>query len=97
MVPGKLKLAQWPDPVSNSYTEAMDCAKQLLLENTMYKTDVLLSQGKLKSLNIETQDGLKRSVHLSVGQFGQEGVAGKYNTSALPVISAKSKLAKLIL
>ena len=37
----------------------MDRAKQLLLEDAMYETDVLLSQGKLKSLNIETQDGFK--------------------------------------
>ena len=78
------------------YPEAMEQAKQLLLEDAMYKTDILLLQGMLKNLNIETQDGIKRTIHCSVGRFGCDRVAGIYHTSALPVISSKSKLAELI-
>ena len=96
-MPGKLKSAHWGVTIDNSYTGAMDRAKQLLLEDTMYKTDILLSQGKLKNLNIETQDGLKRTVHLTTGHFGKEGVSGLYGISALPVLSLSSKLSELII
>ena len=63
----------------------------------MYETDILLSQGKLKNLNIETQDGLKRTVHLTTCHFCKDGVSGLYGPSALLVLSPSSKLSELII
>ena len=83
--------------MDEDYPEALDRAKNLLLEDAMDATDALLSEGKMSNLNIESQAGVNRDIHYSVGRFGQAGTQALYKLPALPVISAGSRLAELIL
>ena len=75
----------------------MQQAQQLLFKDAMGSTDDLLSQGQMSNLNVHSVEGINQVVHCSVGSFGEEGVIMLFGKQALPVISANTKLAKLIL
>ena len=83
--------------ILGDYPEAMHRASQLLFEDAMGPTDDLLSDGHLTNLHIRNANGINRSLHSMVGRFGEEGVSKLIRKTALPVISANSKLAELII
>ena len=78
------------------HPEAIVTAKQLLFEDAMSATDQLLSEGRLTNLNVQSIDEVNHNVHCSVGRFGEDGVQALYGVNTLPVLSAETKLAKLI-
>ena len=51
----------------------------------------------MSNLNVQSMDGINWAAHCSVGHYGEEGVVMLFGKKALPVISANTKLAKLIL
>ena len=83
--------------ILGDYPEAMGRASQLLFEDAMGPTDDLLSNGHLTNLHIKTADRINQSLHSTVGRFGGEGISQLFRKTALPVISANTKLAELII
>ena len=83
--------------ILGDYPEAMGRASQLLFEDAMGPTDDLLSEGHMTKMDIQSADGINQSLHCTVGHFGEEGVNQLFGRKSLPVTSANSKLAKLIL
>ena len=80
-----------------TFQEALSRADSLIFESAMEETDILLSKGQLLNLDIQTKEGINRTLHVTTGRFGKEGVKALYDKEALPVISASSKVAQLIL
>ena len=53
--------------ILGDYPEAMHRASQLLFEDAMRPTDDLLSEGHMTNLDIQSADGINRSLHSMVG------------------------------
>ena len=63
----------------------------------MVETDILISQGRLDGLSIETIEGINRSIHYTTGRFGSSTTEKLYGVERLPVIHNSTRLALLIL
>ena len=83
--------------ILDDYLEAMQRACQLLFGDAMAPTDNLLSKGHMTNLDVQSADEINQSLHSMVGQFGEEGVNQLFGRKSLPVISANTKLAELII
>ena len=68
-----------------------------MFESAMFETDLLISQGHLESLAIETVEGISRTVHYTNGRFGPSTTKKIYGVERLPVIHNTTRLALLIL
>ena len=77
-----------------------DCIKQaksLMFEESMKETDELITQGRLNGYDIQTKEGINRSIHYTTGRFGKETLMKLYGIPELPVLHASTKLALLIM
>ena len=68
-----------------------------MFESAMSETDLLISQGRLESLAIETVEGISRTVHYTTRRFGPSTTKKIYGVERLPVIHNSTRLALLIL
>ena len=80
--------------ILGDYPEAIQRASQLLFKDAMGPTDDLLSEGNMTNLDVQFADGINRYLHSMLGQFR---VNQLFRRKSLPVISANTKLAELIL
>ena len=55
--------------------------------------DGLLSEGRCQDLDIETVDGINRSLHVSKGCFGKESNMKLYGIETHPVVHPESRIA----
>ena len=64
----------------------------------MPKTDLLFSQGKLKSFegSSRTIEGVNRSIHVTKGRLSNSTLIAVSGQEELPIISSDSELARLI-
>ena len=64
----------------------------------MPKTDLLFSQGKLKSFegSSRTIEGVNRSIHVTKGRLSNSALIAVSGQEELPIISSDSELARLI-
>ena len=62
------------------------------------KTDLLFSQGKLKSFegSSRTIEGVNRSIHVTKGRLSNSALIAVSGQEELPIISSDSELARLI-
>ena len=79
-----------------SGTEAGARARSLLLEDAMGLTDQLFSDGQLDNISARTVAGLNRTLHVTQGRLSTTALAAVTGQEELPVISAHSPLAELI-
>merc|ERR1711867_326868 len=80
------------------HSEASHRAWSLLFEDAMGETDLLFSQGELKNFEhtSRTIDGINRTIHVTTGRFSGAAVSVMSGQSELPILSANSELARLI-
>ena len=79
------------------FSECLAQAKSLMFEESMGETDILISQGRLDGLSIETIEGINQSIHYTTGRFGSSTTEKLYGVERLPVIHNSTRLALLIL
>merc|ERR1712163_105962 len=79
-------------------SEASHRAWSLLFEDAMGETDLLFSQGELKNFEhtSRTIEGMNRTIHVTTGRFSGAAVYVMSGQAELPILSATSELARLI-
>merc|ERR1712240_90620 len=79
-------------------SDASHRAWSLLFENAMGETDLLFSQGELKNFEhtSRTIEGINRTIHVTTGRFSGAAVSAMSGQTELPILSANSELARLI-
>ena len=58
--------------------------------------DNLLSEGKCGHLNVETIDGINRTLHHVTGRFGEANNRELYGIKFLPLVHPDSRIAQLV-
>ena len=79
------------------FNDCLKQAKSLMFEESMSKTDELISQGRLAGYDVETKAGINCTVHYTTGRFGKQSLKKLYGIEELPVLHNSMRLALLIM